>query len=524
MTQTGLFSEEDLRQITDQGLTPEKVLADIERCKKGFPRVKLHRPCTVGDGITVLPSTELDRLVELHTQAARTGRMTKFVPASGAASRMFQLLLSLMDRTATSDGTQSAIAEDINERDYQAFLQFIRDRKQFAFYEDLRAALARDGLDLEHAVTHGRHQEILTYLLTATGLNYANLPKGLIPFHRYADHTRTPLAEHLVEAAAYAQDQDLVARVHFTVPPEHREVMRDLIETVRHRYEHSGCRYLVTFSVQKPFTDTLAVDQNNAPFRDETGRLVFRPAGHGALLENLNDLRGDIVFIKNIDNLAVDRLKSETYLYKRALAGYLSDLQNQIFHHLYALARELIEEQLLKEMFEFAEEKLAITPPADLARKSHAERIAFLADKLNRPLRVCGVVKNTGEPGGGPFWVWQSDHTVSLQIVESAQVDMQAAGQRALWESATHFNPVDLVCGVRDSRGRPFDLRRFTDPETGFITQKSKDGQVLRSLELPGLWNGAMAHWNTAFVEVPLSTFNPVKTIFDLLREAHQGV
>jgi hypothetical protein len=331
------------------------------------------------------------------------------------------------------------------------------------------------------------------------------------------------MEEHLVEAAAYAQDRDHIARVHFTVPLEHQEAMHDHIEAVRWRCERLGCRYVVTFSVQKPSTDTIAVDQRNEPFRDEAGRLVFRPAGHGALLENLNDLQGDIIFIKNIDNLAVDKLKPQTYLYKEALAGYLLELQNAIFGYLQTLLHEQVEEQLLKEMFEFARVKLSIVPPAELTRRSRAERMAFLASRLNRPLRVCGVVPNTGEPGGGPFWVQQSENTLSLQIIEAAQVDMQDAGQRALWQAATHFNPVDLVCGVRDYRGRPFALPRFSDPDAGFIAQKSKDGKVLRALELPGLWNGAMAYWNTVFVEVPLITFNPVKTVFDLLRDAHQG-
>ncbi len=460
MTRSDCFGEEDLRQIADWGLTLEKVLSDIERCKKGFPVVRLQRPCTVGDGLTVLRGSELDRLGQVHVQAASAGRITKFVPASGAASRMFQLLLSLMDRLAVLDGSQSEAAIDPTDRNPQMFLQFIRNLKQFAFSDELRSVMARDGLQIEQVVAHKRYADLLTYLLTPTGLNYANVPKGLIPFHRYADHSRTPLEEHLVEAAAYAQDQDGVARVHFTVPPEYQEAMRAHVETLRPRYERLGCRFIVTFSVQKPSTDTLAVDQWNEPFRDETGRLVFRPAGHGALLENLNDLQGDIIFIKNIDNLA---------------------------------------------------------------RKSQAERKAFLAGRLNRPLRVCGVVQNTGEPGGGPFWVRHPDNTLSLQIIEAAQVDIRTAEQRALWEAATHFNPVDLVCGVQDYRGRPFDLPCFSDPDTGFIAQKSKDGKVLRALELPGLWNGAMARWNTVFVEVPLSTFNPVKTVFDLLRDAHRG-
>ncbi|HEV8714366.1 MAG TPA: DUF4301 family protein [Candidatus Binatia bacterium] len=523
MTKNNFFRAEDLRQIEEHGLTLEKVLSDIERFERGFPVVKLQRPCTVGDGITVLQDGELARLGHVHAQAVAAGRMAKFVPASGAASRMFQLLLSFLERSKTANGSQNGTPVDTGDHDYQMVLQFMRGLKQFAFYDELRLVMARDGLHIEQVLTNGRHADILTYLLTATGLDYANLPKGLIPFHRYADHTRTPLEEHLLEAAAYAQDQDRTARVHFTVPVEYQEAMCEHVEAVRQRCERGGCRYVATFSVQKPSTDTIAVDQQNQPFRDEVGQLVFRPAGHGALLENLDDLQGDIIFIKNIDNLAVDRLKPQTYRYKKALAGYLVELQNAIFGYLQALLHERVEEQSLQEIFAFAREKLFIVPPVDLARQSRAERIAFLAGRLNRPLRVCGVVPNTGEPGGGPFWVQQSDNTLSLQIIEAAQVDMQDAGQRVLWEAATHFNPVDLVCGVRDYRDRPFNLLRFSDPDTGFIAQKSKDGKVLQALELPGLWNGAMAHWNTVFIEVPLITFNPVKTVFDLLRDAHQG-
>jgi hypothetical protein len=523
MTKSNVFRAEDLRQIEERGLTLEKVLADIERFKKGFPVVKLQRPCTVGDGISVLQDGELARLGHVHARAAAAGRMMKFVPASGAASRMFQLLLSFLERSKAAKDSQNETPVDAGDHDYQMVRQFLRDLKQFAFYEELRSVMARDGLSIEQVLTDGCHADILTYLLTAGGLNYADLPKGLIPFHRYADHVRTPLEEHLVEAAAYTRDRDHVARVHFTVPVEHYEAMGKHVEAVRQRCERAGCRYLVTFSVQKPSTDTIAVDQENEPVRDEAGRLVFRPAGHGALLENLHDLHGDVIFIKNIDNLAVDRLKPQTYLYKKALASYLVELQNTTFRYLQALLHEQVGEQSLQEIFAFAREKLFLVPPADLARKSRAERIAFLAGRLNRPLRVCGVVPNTGEPGGGPFWVRQSDNTLSLQIIEAAQVDMRDAGQRALWEAATHFNPVDLVCGVRDYCDRPFDLSRFSDPDTGFIAQKSKNGKVLRALELPGLWNGAMAHWNTVFVEVPLITFNPVKTVFDLLRDAHQG-
>jgi len=383
--------------------------------------------------------------------------------------------------------------------------------------------MAKDGLDIEALITEGRYKEILEYTLKPKGLNYADFPKGLIRFHRYPERSRTPFEEHLFEAAAYTLDRNMVARVHFTVPAEYEELIKEHIENVRGYYEASGVKYEVTFSTQNPSTDKIAVGLDNKPFRDSNGRLVFRPAGHGALLDNLNDLRGDIVFIKNIDNVVPDRLKHETYIYKKALGGYLVELQRDIFRYLERLTSGNVSWQLITQVFEFVRYELSTIPPEAVEKRgSREEKINFLISKLNRPLRVCGMVKNEGEPGGGPFWVRHEDGTLSLQIVESSQVDMESSGQRAIWESSTHFNPVDLVCGVRDHLGNPFDLKRFTDPNTGFISIKSMDGRELKTLELPGLWNGAMANWNTVFIEVPLITFNPVKTVFDLLRKEHQ--
>jgi hypothetical protein len=516
------FHEADLRQIRARGMTLEKVRADLQLFKRGFPFVQLQRPCTIGDGITVLQPAELDDAEASYMQAVRAGRVTKFVPASGAASRMFHLLQSCADRFKPL--TAQALAEhaENGDPDAQMFLHFVSHIQRFAFYDELRSVMAREGRPIEKVLARGEYQDIVTYLLSPRGLNYADLPKGLIKFHHYGEHVRTPIEEHLVEAAAYTQDQEHVARVHFTVSPDYVKAMHDHIEQVQHRYEQAGTRFVVTFSVQKPSTDTIAVDHHNEPFRDGNGQLVFRPSGHGALLENLNDLQGDIVFIKNIDNVVPDRLKPETYRYKRILGGYLIQLQTALFSYLDRLSRKDISQSLLDEAFAFARQKLFIMLPPGLEHAARDEKVAFLVRKLNRPLRVCGVVKNTGEPGGGPFWVEHADRTVSLQIVESAQVNMQDADQRRCWESATHFNPVDLVCGVRDFLGKPFDLPRFVDLETGFIVHKSKDSRELRSLELPGLWNGAMADWNTVFIEVPVITFNPVKTVFDLLRAEHR--
>jgi hypothetical protein len=501
------FSQADIHQIMTRGQTPEAVLSQIEIFKRGIPYTKLHRPCTVDDGITVLQQSDIEALETLYAQAVAAGRVTKFVPASGAATRMFQALLSYCEQQGAADSN---------------VLQFINNLQRFAFYNDLQAAVHRDGGAVEAYLASGQYAELLAYLLTSKGLNYANLPKILLKFHRYGDHCRTPLEEHLVEAATYAQDRHQVARLHVTVTPAHAEAVRAHIEASRKRYERAGLRYEISLSVQSPATDTVAVDLDNNPFRDEQGRLLFRPGGHGALLANLQALAADIVFIKNIDNVVPDRLKDVTYRYKRALGGYLVRLQQQMFAYLEHLAAGRVDAGLLEEILAFARQALAIVVPPELQHAPQPEQIRFLYERLNRPLRVCGMVRNEGEPGGGPFWVEHPDGSLSRQIVEASQADTALPEQRALLAASTHFNPVDLVCGVRDYRGQPLDLQHFVDPDTGFISRKTYAGRPLKALELPGLWNGAMAHWNTVFVEVPLSTFNPVKTVLDLLRPEHQ--
>lgn len=518
------FQTEDLQQIAARGMTLAQIQEQIDTFTRGLPFLQLERPCTVGDGITVLSPTAIDHYVELCTRAAEAGRVTKFVPASGAASRMFQLLLSVVERSAALSEEQIATAARSGDPDCSAALQFVQKLKAFAFYDDLCAALAVDGLDIRGLSAKPQCKEILQYFLTAKGLNYARLPKALIKFHRYPEYTRASLEEHLVEAVVYARDRDGVARVHFTVSPEHEDLIRSYIERIRSRYEVNGVSYALTFSTQQPSTDTIAVDHDNNPFREENGQLVFRPGGHGALLANLQDMQGDLIFIKNIDNVVPDGLKAETYRYKKALGGLLIDLQNQLFGYLRALVQDRADARVLAEAATFTEQRLDMTIPSPIRQGSSEELRHFLIDRLNRPLRVCGVVQNTGEPGGGPFWVKNGAGEVSRQIVESSQVNLIASQQRALWQAATHFNPVDLVCGVRDYQGQPFDLMRFVDHETGFISRKSKDGREIKALELPGLWNGAMAKWNTIFVEVPAITFNPVKTVFDLLRPEHQNV
>ncbi|WP_256868461.1 DUF4301 family protein [Candidatus Entotheonella palauensis] len=517
---TLIFRDGDQQQIAAHGTTEKAILDQIETFRRGFPFAQLDRPCTPGDGVTVLSPQDAEPLEARYAEAVSAGRVQKVVPASGAASRMFKSLLAVHERADVIDWSQlKTMPQDQDERD---FLQFVEGIQHFAFYDALREQLSQQRLCLDTALEQGQYKAILDALLMPSGLNYASLPKALLHFHHDGNQSRTPLEEHLVEASTLVQDRHRAARLHFTVSPDHCELMMAHLEHIRQHYEQTGVRFEVSWSTQKLSTDTIAVDLDNQPFRDREGQLLFRPAGHGALLENLNDLQGDIVLIKNIDNIVPDHLKAPTYTYTRLLGGYLVTLQQQSFAYLERLALGDVTPSELNDIRRFAEDKFSLSLPATFEQRSDQEQAELLFQALHRPLRICGVVPNTGEPGGGPFWVRHADGTTSLQIVETSQVDTSVETQQTILQKSTHFNPVNLVCGVRDFRSQPFDLMRFTDPEAGFISQKSHDGRALKALELPGLWNGAMAKWNTVFVEVPITTFNPVKTVLDLLRPEHQ--
>lgn len=399
---------------------------------------------------------------------------------------------------------------------------FFEQIEKFAFYNDLNAACEKAfEKNIPALMAEGDYKAVVAALLEAAGLNYGALPKGLLKFHRYEDGSRTPLEEHLVEGALYAANKNGKVNVHFTVSPEHRRLFENLVADKAAVYAKKyGVDYNVTFSEQKPCTDTVAADMNNQPFRDN-GKLLFRPGGHGALIENLNDLDADIIFIKNIDNVVPDKLKGDTVLYKKLIAGVLVALQQKAFAYLELLDSGRYTHEQVLEILQFLQKKLFCKNP-ETKNLEDAELVLYLKEKLNRPMRVCGMVKNVGEPGGGPFLAYNSDGTISLQILESSQIDMDDPEKKEMFEKGTHFNPVDLVCAVRDYKGHKFDLVNFVDKATGFISYKSKNGKDLKALELPGLWNGAMSDWNTVFVEVSLSTFNPVKTVNDLLREQHQ--
>lgn len=498
-----MFSNQDQAQIEAQGIPRAVIEQQIQHFVDGFPYLPLTRAATVGDGILRLSDEARDQAMTDYESRAAALRLLKFVPASGAATRMFKSLFGFLD-TRKSD---------------KSVEEFFEKLTRFAFYEALWAVLIRDGMRLAETDEH----TVVKYLLTDHGLGYGSLPKGLLLFHAAEDGPRTPVEEHLVEGARYANSGGTVY-LHFTVSPEHRAKFTELLDAKLPTYEGKfGVKFEVSFSEQQPATDTIAVNLDNTPFREKDGTLLFRPAGHGALLANLNALDADVVFIKNIDNVVPDRLKDTTITYKKALAGVLLTMQERIFEVQRLLDTNPTDEALLTETAQFLELGLCVSPPEGFAKRTAAERAEYLQSKLNRPLRVCGMVPNVGEPGGGPFWAVNADGSSSLQVVESAQVDPDDAGQQAIFKNATHFNPVDLVISLKNYRGEKFDLMQFRDPKTGFITQKSKDGKDLKAQELPGLWNGSMADWNTLFVEVPLITFNPVKTVNDLLRPEHQS-
>ena len=481
-THKPMFTSEDLLQIQQHGLTTEAVEQQLENFRRGFPFLKVIRAASPGDGVRVLSREEAQAAAERYDRAAEGLGVVKFVPASGAATRMFKELFEFINEDKRGKGIDT----------------LLDNIEKFAFWPELRAVLPA-----------GADDRAIVNAIVGDGLNYGRKPKGLVTFHAYPEGARKAVEEHLVEGAAYAAAGGVV-RIHFTVSPEHVAGFEELLAAKVPFYEKRfGVRYEISFSVQKPSTDTLAVNPDNTPFRQDDGTLLFRPAGHGALIENLNEIDADLIFIKNIDNVTTDARRGDTVRYKKVLAGVLLDLQGRAFEYLKALEVGGAE---LEPIAEFIEKQLCVKLPAEYDS-------ALLRAVLDRPIRVCGMVRNEGEPGGGPFWVGNPDGTESLQIAESSQI---APDDLPLMQSATHFNPVDLVCGVRDSKGCKFDLRRYTDPATGFISSKSSGGRDLRAQELPGLWNGAMAKWNTVFVDVPVTTFSPVKVVQDLLRPQHQ--
>lgn len=507
-----MLTHEDKELLAKKGISEEKIAEQLACFEKGFPFLKLSAAASVENG-GIMRADEKgceQYLAAWDAYKAGDKKIVKFVPASGAASRMFKNMFEFLGAEYDKPTT------DFEKK----FFDHIHD---FAFYNDLNAAcLDNTGKNINALLSEHNYKAVVSNLLESAGLNYGALPKGLLKFHRYADGVRTPLEEHLVEGALYAAGKTGEVNVHFTVSTEHCALFEKLVAAKAAEYEAKyGTTYHISFSEQKPSTDTVAADMENKPFRDKDGKLLFRPGGHGALIENLNDLDADIVFIKNIDNVVPDRLKADTVTYKKLLAGVLVTLQKQAFEYLELLDGGHYSHEQLETIIRFVQQQLRCRR-TDLKELEDADLVIYLRKKLNRPMRVCGMVKNVGEPGGGPFLAYNPDGTISLQILESSQIDMNDPEKKAMFEKGTHFNPVDLVCAVRDYKGNKFNLLKHVDKATGFISYKSKNGKDLKALELPGLWNGSMSDWNTVFVEVPLSTFNPVKTVNDLLREQHQ--
>ena len=527
-----MFTQDDVKQINDRGASLQGVESQVERFRKGFPWMDIVAPATPERGIEVLEEDEIQDVIDYIGETSIAGAC-KFVPASGAASRMFKDIFAGM-AVLESGGDLPADAA-------AARLAAAVDR--FAFYTEEMFGKVEDSREYR--------LDVAEKVLTDKGLGYGSKPKGVIRFHKYpSGEARTAFAEHLVEGQDYMRDTEGNVSLVVTISPEHRPLFEAALEEVRAAYEERyGVKYNVRFTYQDKATDTVAVDKDNKPFRKEDGSLLFRPAGHGALIYNLNDVEEELVSIKNIDNVAVERLLPLTSKYKKALIGRALQLRDTIFGYLVEFdmvtGQGLSEysvpipgvlsgyfsmpedryatnecQMLCNEIEEFLREELCIEMPE---AKDCKERALALKAKLNRPIRVCGMVRNQGEPGGGPFIIRAKDGSTSLQILESVQIDKENPAAVEALKNATHFNPVDLVCCLHDYRGRKFNLPDYVDEDAGFISSKSYQGRELKALELPGLWNGSMSDWNTLFVEVPVETFNPVKVVLDLLRPAHQA-
>lgn len=506
-----MLTSTDLQLIEKKGISTSEIENQVERFKNGFPRLRIHAVATVGDGIMRLNEKDMTRYVKLWRESQQRGvTIEKFVPASGAASRMFKNMFAF-----TTSGRTTP------ESDFEK--QYFDNISHFAFYPSLNKACEKCyKASIPELISAGRYVDIAKAMLEPDGLNYGFLPKALLKFHKAAGGgVHTPLEEHLEEGSQYAADSHRIVNIHFTVSPEHRKEFEKLLKARLPMMEMVwGVKYKVTMSEQKPSTDTVAVNLDNTLYRNENGELLFRPAGHGALIENLNERDADVVFVKNIDNVVPMRLRNTTIRFKKALGGYLIDVQRNITQHLKTLDKGASKDEL-KRILNFVENRLC-TRNENTATMTEEQLAEYLRSKLNRPIRVCGMVLNEGEPGGGPYLAYNADGSYSPQILEAAQIDENDPKAIELMKSGTHFNPVDLVCYIKDYKGNKFNLKDFVDKETGLISMKSTGGVEIKALELPGLWNGSMSDWNTVFVEVPIETFNPVKTVNDLLRPQHQ--
>ena len=504
------LNEKDLEILNAKGISEEKLAEELEMLKNGFPYLRIEAPATPGNGIFVLTQELEDQSSDLWNQYLdKGGKVLKMVPASGAASRMFKDLFAFVNGK-----------KDKPDNDFMK--KFFEHIEEFAFFAVLNAkCIELYGLSIDSLVKEKRYKDVVKALIEKEGLNYGQLPKALLRFHRVPGTSRTAIEEHLAEGAQYASGKDGKVRVHFTVSEDHLPLVNIKFEEMKGKLEHEyDVEYELSTSVQKPSTDTVAANLDGTPYR-EKGGLFFRPGGHGALIENLNDLDADVIFIKNIDNVVPDARRLDTIRYKKVIGGVLVGIKQKADNYCRLLKKGTPSETELDEMMDFLHKVLCITHDSANGMNSE-EKAAYIYSKLNRPYRVCGMVKNEGEPGGGPFLAYNPDGTVSPQILESTQIDPKNKEAQKMLKEATHFNPVDLVVCTRDWEGKKFNLPEYVDKATGFISQKSREGVEIKALELPGLWNGAMSDWNTVLVEVPVSTFNPVKTVNDLLRPVHQ--
>lgn len=514
-----MFQEKDITQITNKGLSVKQVQEQVQLFKQGLPFVNLDSAATCSYGILKLSQDDRQRLIDLFDVRRNENSILKFVPASGAATRMFKSLFKFIETYNPEKETLNAY---INREKESNLSLFFVGLEKFPFYNIVQQQTEKYYPEYESFSTDEQRLYFVKTMLDSDKLNYGFHPKGLLPFHKYKGHIATAFEEHLFEAALYASSNNK-AHLHFTISERYKNIFDDEFKRIQDIVERkTNTKFYISFSYQKESTDTIAVTPENKPFRLEDGSLLFRPSGHGALLQNLNEQDADIIFIKNIDNVVVFKYEQEVSDYKKALAGLLVSLQNKTFDYLRQLENTSISEVSLVEIATFLSNELNTSISSEFEKYSKKYQIEYLRSKLNRPIRVCGMVKNEGEPGGGPFWVKEESGHISLQIVESAQINKKDKRQKDILKNSTHFNPVDLVCGIKDYKGNRFDLEQFVDPKTAFITMKTKTGKELKALELPGLWNGSMANWNTIFVEVPLITFNPVKTVTDLLKPTHQ--
>lgn len=506
-------------QIAGKGLTNEKVNQQITLFKTGLPYVNLKSAATLGDGIQRFADDEKEHYLRCYEAKKKGLDILKFVPASGAATRMFKFLFQFLENY---DPESESVNSYINRNKANELSLFFSGLEKFPFYNRVLDATKQNSIEFNDLSSDLRKVSIVESLLGSGQLNYGWYPKGLLPFHKYNDRKVTAFEEHLFDAALYVSVGE-EAKLHFTISKKHHDVFKEEFKRVQHFVEQkTKTKFDISFSFQKESTDTIAVNLNNDPFINPDGSLCFRPSGHGALLANLNDFEADVVFVNNIDNVVVSKYKEEVAVNKKVLAGVLLEIQEQVFKFLNDLENKELSEDRILIIAQFLTRKLNVVISPEFEKYSLKYQVEYLKEKLNRPIRVCGMVKNEGEPGGGPFWVKNEGGSISLQIVESAQIDKKNKQQKDILKSATHFNPVDLVCGIKNYKGKPFDLFKFVDPKTAFITKKTVSGKEIKALELPGLWNGAMANWNTIFVEVPLITFNPVKTVNDLLKATHQ--